>query len=130
MSVTATSAPTLGLALEQANPNILADALRKVNLSKMLEPQKLVLSGATAAATVTLDPPALLVQSVRVTTAPAGQAAVASRIVADSGATPSATVCKLSDDGSTLTFEANLTGAVVVYMARSEAALSSQFPIL
>ena len=127
MSVTATSTPTLGLALEQANPNILADALRKVNLSKMLEPQKLVLSGAAASASVTLDPPALLVQSARVT---AGAAAAGLRQIGDAAATLSGTVCRLSDDGATLTFEANVTGVIVVYMARSEASLSSQFPVL
>lgn len=124
MSVTVTSAPTLGLALEQANLNTLADALRLVNLSKMVEPQKLTVA-QTAALTVPLDPPALLVQSVRVT---AGAAAAGLRQIGDAAATASATVCKLSDDGSTLTFEANVEGAIVVYMARSEAALDSLFP--
>lgn len=126
MSVTATATPTLGLALEQANPNNIADALRLVNLSKMLEPQKLTVS-QTAALTVPLDPPALLVQSVRVT---AGAAAAGLRQIGDAAASASATVCKLSDDGATLTFEANVTDAIVVYMARSEASLSSQFPVL
>lgn len=123
MSVTATSAPTLALALEQANPNTLADALRLVNLSKMVEPQKL-LAVQAAAVTVPLNPPALIVQSVRVT---AG-ASTGRRVVSDSADTASTTVCLLSDDGATLTFEGNVTQATIVYVARSEAALDSLFP--
>ena len=78
-------------------------------------PIKRVVSQA-AAATITLSPPALMVQSVRVT---AGLSAGV-RSVGDSGATPSVTVCALSDDGATLTFDgATLTGAVIVYVPRS-----------
>lgn len=124
MSVTATAAPTLGLALEQANPNTLADALRKVNLSKMLEPQLLSVD-QTAALTIPLDPPALLVQSVRVTQ---GAATLGMYLIGDSAATPAAGICAISDDGATLTFNANVEKAVIVYMARSEASLSDAFP--
>ena len=130
MSVTATAAPTLGLALEQANPNTLADALRKVNLSKMLEPQKLVLSAlATPLAAVTLDPPALVVQSARILTSATGATAtVGLKLVGDSAFTPTSSACKLSDDGKTLTFDGTVSDAIVVYMARSEASLSDAFP--
>lgn len=128
MSVTATLTPTLGLALEQANPNSIADALRLVNLSKMVEPQKLEFSVVVPVLTVPLDPPALLVQSVRVTLE--GTAALGRRVVSDSGDTASATVCLLSDDGASLTFEGTVKDVTVVYMARSEASLSSQFPVL
>jgi hypothetical protein len=65
-----------------------------------------------SAATVPLSPPALAINSARVT---GGAAAAGNRQVTDSGGTPSATVATISDDGATLTFEAGVTGVTVVY---------------
>lgn len=115
---------TLKSALNRANPNTLADALAKVDLGTMLEPKKVTVS-QTSASTVTLNPPALAVFSVRVT---GGAAAAGVRMVTDAGGSASATICTLSDDGATLTFEAGVTGAVVAYMPRSAVALDSAWP--
>lgn len=130
---TATSTTTLQKLLSDANPNLIADMLRKANLGLMFSRIKAAFTGLTSSATqnittaaaksaatisgVTLDtgvnlPPIFHPIAVRVT---AGTAAAGVRLVGDSGATPSATVCALSDDGTTLTFEAAVTGFVVIY---------------
>lgn len=79
----------------------------------------------TAASTVTLSPAAQgpAGVSVRVTT---GTLAAGVYVVTDAGGTARAAdtangilgICTLSDDGATLTFSANLTGAVVSYIPR------------
>jgi len=117
---------TLKSALNRANPNTLADVLAKIDLGTMLEPKTVTVSQA-AAATITLDPPALAVFGARVS---GGAAAAGPRLVTDAGGTASATVCKLSADGATLTFEANVTDAVVSYMPRPAEALSTPWPSL
>ena len=48
-------------------------------------------------------------------------------MISDAGGTASATVATLSDDGTTLVFEANVTGFVLVYSARPAVAVTSQF---
>lgn len=121
---TVTEELTLAKALSEANPNRLSNALHKVDLGQVFTPQKKTVSQA-AAATITLSPPALSVPMVRVT---AGAAAAGPRIVTDAGGTPSATVCTLSDDGATLTFEGNVTGAVIgAYIPRSAADVTAKF---
>lgn len=117
-------AETLKSALNRANPNTLADALAKVDLGTMIEPKTVTVSQA-AAATIVLDPPALAVFSARVT---AGAAAAGPRMVTDAGGSVTTTVCKLSADGVTLTFEDNVTGAVVSYMPRSATPLDTAWP--
>ena len=117
-------AETLKSALNRANPNTLADAMAKVDFGTMIEPKTETVAQA-AAATITLDPPALAVFSVRVT---GGAAAAGVRTVTDAGGTASATVCTVSADGATLTFEANVTGAVVSYMPRSATPLDTAWP--
>ena len=54
--------------------------------------------------------------AIRVT---AGAAAAGVRFIGDTGATPSATVATLSDDGKTLTFEAAVTAFIAVYVPRA-----------
>jgi len=115
---------TLKSALNRANPNTLADALAKVDLGTILDPKKVTVS-QTSATTITLDPPALAVFGVRVT---GGAAAAGVRMITDAGGSASSTICTISDDGATLTFEAGVTGAVVSYMPRSAVALDSAWP--
>ena len=55
-------------------------------------------------------------------------AAAGPRIVTDAGGSASATVCTLSADGTTLTFEANVTGAVVSYMPRPAVDMDAAWP--
>jgi len=120
---------TLANILTKADPNLIADALRKVNLGVMLAPTVKTITQSSAV-TMTLSPPALCpaVVSVRVT---GGAAAAGVYKVTDAGGTAvdSATlgVAKLSADGTTLTFAVALTDAVVSYVPRSESPLSETF---
>ena len=120
---------TLADALTAANPASIADALRKVDLGQLLAPTVQTISQASATA-VTLDPPALCpaVVSARVTAGTA-LAGVYRCTDAEGTAVDSATlgVCKLSADGTTLTFAAAVTGVVVSYVPRSKAPLSESF---
>jgi len=118
------AAETLKSALNRANPNTLADVLAKIDLGTMLEPKTATVAQSSAS-TITLDPPALAVFGVRVT---GGAAAAGPRIVTDAGGTASATVCTVSADGATLTFEAGVTGAVVSYMPRPAVDLATAWP--
>jgi hypothetical protein len=143
--VTSTAVETLQAALDRADPNKLADALRKVKLGSMLSPLKVTFASMTsvaeqnitsaanfAAATINQGsaaytrnlPPILAIDSMRVT---AGTAATGERTIGDSGATTSTTVAKLSDDGTTLTCEAAYTGMVLEYIPRSAVDPSGAF---
>lgn len=124
--MTITVDKTLGGMLDDADPNTLPDALRQVKLGTLLSKQKQAIS-QPAANTVTLDPPAQGPATVaaRVT---AGAAAAGPRLITDSGGTPDATTATLSDDGTTLTFEADVTDVVVDYQPASSADLTSDFP--
>ena len=70
-------------------------------------------------------PAAGLVSSLRVT---AGAAAAGIRQIGDAAATPSATLATLSTDGTTLTFEAAVTGYVLVYQPRAKG-ITDSFPV-
>ena len=114
---------TVQEALNQAHPNNWLDILRKRaaasqtviqwGFGDMIKGIKRTVA-QTAAATIALSPPARPgTVMCRVTTV--GTAAAGIRAVADVGATPSATLATLSDDGATLTFEGTVTGAVIQY---------------
>lgn len=144
--MTTTKASTVQQALSQANLNTLADALKLVDLGKMFPVIKVTVSGLAATATVDLTsaavkaaatisginalvdgeylPAAGSILSLRVT---AGAAAAGERMISDVGGTASATVATLSDDGTTLVFEANVTGFVLVYSARPAVAVTDLF---
>jgi len=114
---------TLGLGLEQANPGFIADALRKVDLGSMLYKQVETIT-QSAATTVTLAKPAFGPAGVcvRVT----GGGSLGAYLVVDSGGIAvdvgsEIGVCKLSDDGLTLTFATALTGCKVTYAAAAAA---------
>lgn len=134
--MTTTKADTNEATLNAADPNELADIARKMKMGGMFTPRKVTFAGMAAAAAqditsaanfalatsspaqrtgTTRLPPILSVIAVRVT---AGAAAAGVRMIGDAGATPSATVAALSDDGKTLTFEGTVTGMVLEYIPR------------
>ena len=121
--------PTLELGLSQANPGFLADALRKVDLRSMLYKQVETIT-QSAATTVTLAKPAFGPAGVcvRVT----GGVSLGAYLVVDSGGIAvnvgaEIGVCKLSDDGLTLTFASNVTACKVVYAAAAAALKDEAF---
>ena len=123
MAVTATEPSTLGLALEQANPNLIADALRKVDLKSFLYKYSETITQA-ASTTVVLSKAAFGPAGVcvRVT---AG-ASLGAYLVVDSGGIAvdvgaEIGVCKLADDGLSLEFASNVTECVVTYAVAAAA---------
>lgn len=142
---TAVRTDTNEIILNKADPNDLADVVRKMQMGSMLTPRKITFTGLTAAAAQDITtaaafaaaakspalpsnqttlPPILSVIAVRVT---AGAAAAGVRMVGDAGATPSATVVALSDDGKTLTFEGTVTAFVLEYIARPGTDMTAKF---
>ena len=126
---TSTVPQTLELGLSQANPGFISDALRKVDLGSMLYKQVETIT-QSAATTVTLAKPAFGPAGVcvRVT----GGVSLGAYLVVDSGgiAVDVGTeigVCKLSDDGLTLTFASNVTACVVTYAAAAAAPKDEAF---
>lgn len=108
---------TLELGLSQANPGFIADALRKVDLGSMLYKKSETIT-QSAATTVSLSKAAFGPAGVcvRVT----GGVSLGAYLVVDSGGIAvdvgdQIGVCKLSDDGLTLTFASNVTSCVVTY---------------
>jgi hypothetical protein len=124
---------TLELGLSQANPGFLADALRKVDLGSFFKLQKETITQA-AADTVVLSKAAFGPAMVQVRVTAGGASTLGAYLVSDSGGVAVVVgaeigVCKLSDDGLTLTFAAgsNITGCVVSYLAASAAPLDEAF---
>jgi len=120
---------TLELGLSQANPGFLADALRKVDLGSMLYKQVETIT-QSAATTVTLAKPAFAPAGVTVRVT--GGVSLGAYLVVDSGGIAvnvgaEIGVCKLSDDGLTLTFASNVTACKVVYAAAAAALKDEAF---
>lgn len=120
---------TLGTALTQANPNLLADALKKVNLGVMLTAVEETITQA-AATTVALPKKSFGPGSmhVRVT----GGVSLGKYVVSDSGGVAvdvgaEVGVCLLSADGLSLVFASNVTDVIVSYLAASEIPLTDTF---
>jgi hypothetical protein len=95
----------------------------------MLTPQKLSLTGLSSSATHNItdtahggNPAVQNWTTLRVT---AGAAAAGARLLTDVGGTPSTTVATLSDDGTTIVFEAAVTGFVLEYTPRAAVAMTS-----
>jgi hypothetical protein len=124
---------TLELGLSQANPGFIADALRKVDLGSFFKLQKETITQA-AADTVVLSKAAFGPAMIQVRVTAGAGSALGSYLVADAAGAVVAVgtevgVCKLSDDGLTLTFASgsNITACVVSYLAAPAAALDEQF---
>lgn len=133
------TATTLATAIDQANPNRIADALRLLKLGQMLTPRTSKIMGA-AAVKIALDPPALAITSVRVVNPGAGTAVSGGYIVQDAGgaavddggAPNKPGTCLLADDGSTLEFATALAlvdYAEVCYIPRSDTDITAAFEI-
>lgn len=134
MATTVTKTESLKDALDQANPNRVADALAKAKLGTILTPLKKTYTGLASAAAHDLTdaahgsgPAALSVATLRVT---AGAAAAGARYMTDAGGTASSTVALLSDDGKTITFEGTVTAFVIEYIPRSNTDMTSNFTSL
>jgi len=121
---------TLGNILTKADPNLIADAFRKVNLGVMLAKQVETLTGV--ANTVTLSKVAYSGCSVicHVSAGAVGAGvyvcgSVGTVIPAVEGA--SLGFARLDTDGKTLIFAGGVTTATVEYMAASESDLAGAF---
>jgi len=127
---TITQKETLKVALDQASPGKLADALAKARLGTMLTPVEWDSGVITSSAIVTLPGMgALYVQSVRVV---AGAESNTPHVVCDSSETPGAIVTGLysvavSVDGKTLTFSTTVDQVIVRYIPNSATALTDSF---
>lgn len=152
--MTTTKVETIRQVLNQASPDELADAFRKIKLGDMLSVIKVTVAALTAtaapditsaavkaAATIvgtTLEsgenlPPIGQLLSLRVT-ASGTAASVGSYIATDTGGTATLPtggasagvgIAKLSDDGTTITFPNTVTAFVVTYRPRAPAAIGS-----
>lgn len=157
--MTTTLNPTLQRALTAANPNNLADALRKVNPGKTNAVIKVVVTGMTANASPDITSatdmdgtntvtgydlgadeqlPAIgQVVSLRVTAS--GTAASlgtygitdvgGTAIIPPGGASAAMGIAKLSDDGKEITFPNTVTAFVLQYIPRSETPVTDTFQI-
>lgn len=147
MSTTATSKRSLKTVLDEANPNEIADAIRKLRLGTMLTPLKRVFTGLTAAAAFDLTAidasgettgvnnpnrlPALVVHALEGVTESSGTASKGTYVIGVHGVSTTvdptnstvAGVATLSDDGKTITFpEADVTGFTIIYLPRTVSA--------
>lgn len=133
---TTTFEQTIRRVLNQANPNTIADALRKVKLGNMMSKVKVTVTGATSAAahvitsagfrtngTVTVEgidlvtgerlPPIGQLLTCRAT---AGAAGTLGRYAVGQGFAPTTTTVAVHDDGSTITLEAAATAFIIEYI--------------
>lgn len=139
---TSTTSRSTKVVLDEANPNEVADGLRKLALGTVFAPLKRTFTGLTAAATYNLtlldasgetagvaNPNRLaanLIRSLRVTAATTANSVGSYAItdVAGTVLTPTAGanvgLARISDDGTTLTFAtADVTAFIVSYMPRT-----------
>jgi hypothetical protein len=138
---------TVTSALEQLNPNYLADALRRLHIGLREAGVKVAVAASVqtpavgrgtiespkvtvATVVATFDPPIAAVKALRVTSG----AATGGRILLDAAGTAAQIgtsgvyAAVISDDGSTITFEATITGFVISYIPRLSAAdLAAKF---
>ena len=133
--MTTTAVHTLKDALTKADPNQIADALRKVDLGNLLTVKEYD-TGTVSALTggVVLPEKALMIQSVRVVTATTGTI-VGTYVAADASATKvtagtgsAVGICRVDATGQTLTFTAaDVTRAIVRYIPAPAALLTDKF---
>ena len=127
--MTTTESTTIQKVLNEADPNRIADGLRKAVVGDVFAGLQKTITGLTAAAShdlTTIDDPddtsvklpaALVIGSCRVT---AGAAAAGIRQISDAGDTPSATLATLSDDGKTIAFEGNVSAFIINYVPKQD----------
>ena len=151
-SITATQVTTLQTALDSGTSPNFDSAVQQVKLGTMLSPLKVTFASLTSASVQNITTAAAIlaatikqnnaaftpatgqtlpaIQMVKTLRVTAGSAAAGSRVVTDIGGTPVAPstyagVALLSDDGTSLTFEAAVTGFVLEYFPQSPVALST-----
>jgi len=136
--MTDTAVQTLKSVLDRADPNQIADALRQVKLGTILTPVSLDTGDLTGVEVnhIHLDPPALLVRSVRVVhTLTTDEPDIGEYLASDENATMSAAstangpgVCKMDADGSKITFHNTVVRqAIIEYIPRPAVALTDVF---
>lgn len=121
---------SLGDALTKANPNNLADALRKVDLGRFFAPVAVTRTIDPVSATVVLDPPAMSPAAfVCYATVAGGNTgtyiATSGSVVAASASSVGA--CQMSADGTELTFPDDVSEIQLRYIAASATPLDSSF---
>jgi hypothetical protein len=128
----ASSQYTLADVLSQANPNLIADALKKVNLGSLL--QKQVESLSPAAASFRLAKRAFSGAAITAVVSSGANAgvyivgeAIGNANLVDAVLGTSAGIASLGADGKTLTFKSSVAACIVTYMAASEIPLSDIF---
>lgn len=123
---------TVGAALAAANPNTLADVLRKVDLAQVLTPRTVQIVG-DGGSEITLDPPALAECSIVATIADGLGDNPGTYIVAPSGSMMAAIdgskigLALLLNDGATLQFPGAVNVVTVSYIAAPKASMSAPF---
>ena len=158
--MTTTKDETLQEVLEKADPNKLADALRKVGIGYGAPVIKGSATGLTAAARFDLTDPAVaaLLTIANIDALEDGEglppigACLALQVLASGtgasvgsyvlgvdsatllvppgGANTAVGVARVSDDGSTITFPNTVTGFEIQYMPRTKTAMTSRFAAL
>lgn len=145
MTVSVTS--TLQSLLNAARAGQLEEICAKIKLGNMLTPLKRTFTGLTSSATQVLttidgtgetaganNPKRLAALSVTTLRVTAGTLAAGPAVVTDSGGTATAIgtgsvhVVLLSDDGTTLTFQAAVTGFVIEYVPRPAVDMTAAQP--
>ena len=155
--MTTTKTATLQSILADANPNLLADALKKLGLGTLFAPIKVVVTGLAATATPDITgplvkaaavitgideladgvnlPPLGSLLSLRVTASgTAGSLgtyiftdAAGTAIVPPGGASVAVGIAEISDDGTTITFPNTVTAFVLEYTPRPVVDLTEVF---
>ncbi|MDB4930539.1 MAG: hypothetical protein JWM10_3023 [Myxococcaceae bacterium] len=132
--MTTPATPTLQSELNRADPNNLADMLRKVQLGELLEIQEYDTGTITAAAAVTIPGGALLIQSAHVVTS--GTAAsvghyhpgnsTSTPLLPPGGANTAVGIASVAADGSTITFPNTVTRVILRYIKKPAVALTTE----
>lgn len=133
--MTTTAVQTLGTLLTQADPNTLADALRKVDLGNMLQVKEYDTGTIAGTASIVLPEEALAVLSARIVTATTATKVGTYMVTPDTGVTKltAATsgvvgLATLGADRKTITFEAtDATRVLVKYIPAPATALTEIF---
>jgi len=135
MTTTATAVQTLKTELTKADPNRLADELRKVDLGALLTVQEINTGTISAVAAVPIPGGALFVQSARVVASGTG-ASLGTYIASDSADTPllppggaslAPGIASLNAAGTTITFPNTVTQAVIRYIKKPATDLTAKF---
>lgn len=125
--------PDLKSELNRADPNSIADMLRKVALGTILEMQEWDSGTITASATVTPPGGCLLVQSVHVVTSGTATSvghyhpgnSTSTPLLPPGGANTAVGIAAVSADGVTITLPNTVTRVIVRYLKKPTVALTT-----